>query len=812
MATANSVGNLEASGHGRVHVGNIYNSAPERPETPPKPSFNIPYRRDNEFVKRKSILDRLHQICLEPASRAALVGLGGLGKSQFAIEQAYRMRDMCSPDKKEIWAFWIHATIADAVKIPGRNNPDADILQLVYQWLGNEHNGQWLIILDSADDINVFYDVDEKAKQSESIERGKRALSSYLPQSSNGSIIVTTRDKRLAFKITGSYNYIIEVGPMNQDDALELLRIKSGPHYNKEDGTKLVEALECMPLAISQAAAYIQERTSIKGYLRKFQKSEQDKSNLLRYDAGDLRRDGSASNSLLITWQISFDLIRSIRPSAADLLSRMSFFDCEGIPDYLVRLTDQDKDYADEAQSDNESIVSSKASDHEFEGDITTLGNYCLVTANETGDVFEMHGLVQLSTRKWLDVHGETEKFKEQYFSQMAQAFPDPVFKNWGINRQLFPHAEKALHYRPNNKNNNVPLIIWTDILYRSGWFSKEQGKYTIAEEMMTMARDARETALGLEDTRTLNAINTLAGIYLSQGRYKEAESLFAQVVEIKTRIQGPEDPETLVSMNNLALAYIYLRRWDEAESLYVQVLELEKKVRGPEHPDTLITMHNLARIYWKRERWKEAELLQVQVLEMRKKVLGLEHPGTLITMHNLASTYWKRERWKEAELLQVQVLEMRKKVLGLEHPDTLISMNNLARTYWEQERWKEAELLEVQVLETEKRVLGAEHPYTLTTMHNLAYTWNKQGRYHDALELMEKCYELRVQVLGSEHPDTQDSLSWIQDWLKSSLPSLETYYFVTPVKQHDLTLYHSHGVYIEDYTDSYGLREIAQA
>ncbi|KAI1281777.1 P-loop containing nucleoside triphosphate hydrolase protein [Xylaria sp. FL0933] len=802
MATANSVGTLETSGHGRVHVGNIYNSdrqhtenptecsncvgisltvaaVPERPETPPKPSFNIPYRRDNEFVKRKSILDRLHQICLEPASRAALVGLGGLGKSQLAIEQAYRMRDMCSPDKKEIWAFLIHAStrarveqgfkaIADAVKIPGRNNPGADILQLVYRWLGNEHNGHWLIILDSADDVDVFYDVDKKAKQPGSVERGKRALSSYLPQSSNGSIIVTTRDKRLAFKITSSYNDIIEVGPMDQDDALELLRVKLGPHYNKEDGTKLVEALECMPLAISQAAAYIQERTSIKGFLRKFQKSEQDKSRLLRYDAGDLRRDESASNSLLITWETSFDSIRSKRPSAADLLSRMSFFDCEGIPDYLVRLTDKDKDYADEAQSDNESIASSKASDQEFEEDITILKNYCLITANtanETGDVFEMHGLVQLSTSKWLEVHGETEKFKEQYLSRMAQEFPDPVFENWGICRQLFPHAEKALDYRPNNKNNNKSLIDWAGILYYTGRFSNEQGKYTIAETMMTVARDARETALGLEDPRTLEAIDGLASIYLSQRRYKEAEPLYAQVLAIRTRVQGPEDPETLTSMNNVALAYGNLQRWDEAESLYIQVLESKKKVQGPEHPATLATIHNLASTYREQKRWKEAELLYVEVLETEERVLGPEHPDTLTTMHNLARTYWEQERWKKAELLEVQVLEISKRVLGPEHPGTLITMHSLALTYWEQERWEEAELLEVQAFKMRKKVLGPEHPDTLNTMYNLAKTWNKQGRYHDALELMEQCYELSVQVLGSEHPDTQDSLLWIQDW-----------------------------------------------
>ncbi|RYP03247.1 hypothetical protein DL764_005294 [Monosporascus ibericus] len=258
MATTNSVGALRASGHSRVHIGNVYNEVvpvPERPETPPRPSFIIPFRRDDNFVERRTILDRIHRACSAPASRAALVGLGGVGKSQLAIEYAYRVRDTFRKQNKEIWAFWIHAgtrarveegfkEIADAAKIPGRNQPKADILQLVYQWLRNERNGQWLIVLDSADDVNVFYGTDEKAKQTVTIGEGMRPLWTYLPQSSNGSTLITTRDKELAFKLTGDHRNIIEVGPMDQDHALTLFATKSGFQDNKDEGTELVEELE----------------------------------------------------------------------------------------------------------------------------------------------------------------------------------------------------------------------------------------------------------------------------------------------------------------------------------------------------------------------------------------------------------------------------------------------------------------------------------------------------------------------------------------------------------------------------------------
>ncbi|KAM7210080.1 hypothetical protein V8F06_014537 [Rhypophila decipiens] len=137
---------------------------PERPETPPQPSATIPFSRDPDFVDRGDIPERINRILSEPTARVALVGLGGVGKSQLAIEFAHRILGA----QKDIWVFWVHAgtqarvkedfrAIADTIKLPGRNQPKADIPQLVYGWLSNERNGRWIMILDSADDTDVFY-------------------------------------------------------------------------------------------------------------------------------------------------------------------------------------------------------------------------------------------------------------------------------------------------------------------------------------------------------------------------------------------------------------------------------------------------------------------------------------------------------------------------------------------------------------------------------------------------------------------------------------------------------------------------------
>jgi len=133
---------------------------------------------------------------------------------------------------------------------------------------------------------------------------------------------------------------IIAVEPMGKKLAVELVRKKLGGEWRREDVVQLVEVLDRMPLAISQAAAYIDQRRprcSVQQYVEKLLEADRSGLSLLDHDAGDLRRDREASNSIFLTWQISFEHIHTSRPFAADLLSLMSFFDRRSIPEALLR-------------------------------------------------------------------------------------------------------------------------------------------------------------------------------------------------------------------------------------------------------------------------------------------------------------------------------------------------------------------------------------------------------------------------------------------------------------------------------------------
>ena len=700
------------------------------------------------------------------------------------LELAYRTRDK----RPECSIFWISATnaenvqqayfeIAQQLNIPGLEDKKGDISELVQRYLSQESAGQWLLVVDNADDLDMWL------RKTDGNPTSTRLIDS-LPRSEKGSIVFTTRSRKAASKF--AHSNIIHVAEMNEDAATLVLRNSLVNKEVLDDSamvTQLLKLLTFLPLAIVQAAAYINENDmSLEEYISLFDDHEESVIEILSEDFEDEGRYHDLLNPIATTWLISFEQIRVRDPLAADYLSSMACLDPKAIPPFLLPAAPSKK----------------KALDA-----IGTLSAYSFITRRPGGELLDMHRLVHLATRNWIRNQNLLDEWTLKTLARLADVFPDNDPERRSQWRSYFPHAQyvQTSDVFKQNFRDNIPWVRnFGRCLLADGRFSEaeavftqiietckeelgewhpdsravisdlastywNQGRWDEAEKLEVQLMELTREALGEKHTNTLTSMSNLALTYRDQRRLDEAEELLVRVFEVTKEEHGERHPDTLISMSNLALTYRDQGRLDEAEQLQVQGMRLSKEVHGEKHPNTLTSMNNLALTYWDQGRLDEAEQLQAQTLQTRSEVLGEKHPSTLICMDGLASTYRSQGRVDEAQRLHLQVVKMRKEVLCERHPSTLASTVRLAFTYMDQGRWGEAKQLQVQVMDMRNEVLGETHPETLDGMYNLTFTLKQLGPSPEALSLLEKCFQQQKRALGPDHPDTKASLETLNDW-----------------------------------------------
>ncbi|KAI1846943.1 hypothetical protein JX265_014012 [Neoarthrinium moseri] len=622
---------------------------PSRPPQRREPFSTVPFLPDPDFIERTDVATWLRNTLIPLGSRAALVGLGGVGKSQVAIQYAHRIQQ----EVPSTYVFWVHAgtrerfeeayrSIAERLQLPRRHDPGVDVLRLVYDWLFDVQNGPWLMILDNADDVDMFYR--KKPDRTATVASAQRPLASLLPQCTSGRILVTSRSRDVAERLAGGSRSVLSIQPMNEGQALQLLQKKLRNKYEDEAAASLVRALDYIPLAITQAAAYILRRwprTSCLTYLEGFRKSEKKKQSLLHKDHGDLRRDAEATNSVVLTWQITFEQIQTERRSAAELLSFMSLFHPQGIPEwilrsyYMRRSEYKSSDY--EGGEDGDESDDSVELD-ELDDDLETLRGYSLVGLTTEQDAYEMHALVQLCTRVWLSSVDSIDRWRDVFLRFISKEYPTGDHKNWTRCQQLEPHITPIVETEPATAEGKGH---WAQLLTNAGWYGWQIGRYNAAEAMLRKAVEIRQEvpsgeyteayqALVTERLDTLMSVGILAGVLRFQGKYEEAEVMNRRALDGREKALGADHPSTLTSVGNLALVLGDQGKYEEAEVMNRRALDGSEKALGADHPDTLTSIYNLAYLYQHQDRFEEADQYYLTALVGYRKVLGPAHPTTL--------------------------------------------------------------------------------------------------------------------------------------------------------------------------------------
>ncbi|MEH2310888.1 MAG: tetratricopeptide repeat protein [Nostoc sp.] len=676
-----------------------------------------------EFVGREEELQNLHQLLQDNKQVAitAIAGMGGVGKTELALQYAIQQRETYSGG-----LCWLLAKTGDVgiqvvqfAKTQLDLNPpeDFDIFaQVQYCWR-RWREGDVLLVLDDVTDY-------EQVKP-------------YLPSSSSRfKVLMTTRQN------LGRISQL-SLDVLQPEAALELLRslLKETPERIERElviANQLCDWLGYLPLGVELVGRYLARKQdlSLTEMLRRLQNKRLDERSLSKSKS---EADMTAQRGVLAAFELSWQELKDEDKLLGYLLS---LFAAAPISWNLVEqcLKDDDTEYLEEIRDD--SLLNLHLLQHKGKG------------------IYQLHPLLREFFQYKFTGLDRAEDFKRWFCKVMiavAKEIPqDPTFKQITDVTPNIPHIAEVA-------KNHIQYVNDEDLIWAflgNAQFYNGQGLYDKAAPWYKHCLEVTKKRLGEEHPEVAGSFNNLAQLYYSQGRYSEAEPLYIQALARYRKLLGEEHSDFAGCLNNLAELYRSQGRYSEAEPIFIQALTLWRKLLGEEHPDVALSLNNLALLYYSQGRYSEAEPIFIQALALWRKLLGEEHPHVALSLNNLALLYYSQGRYSEAEPLYIQALALTRKLLGEEHPDVALSLNNLAELYRSQGRYSEAKPIYIQALALRRKLLGEEHPSVAQSLNNLAELYLSQGRYSEAEPIYIQALALRRKLLGEEHPDVAQTLN----------------------------------------------------
>ncbi len=710
------------------------------------PLWTVPYARNPHFTGRDDLLGQLEQMfAREQPDRPmsvrqaaltqtqAITGLGGIGKTQIAIEYAYRAR-MQGRYQHTLWisaaseetiltSFVELARLLMPTLVEQEETNQRTIVAALVRWL-EQCVQPWLLLVDNADDLSL--------------------VQPYLPRWGNGCILLTTR-----VHAVGAFASSLEVESMGVMEATHLLlrrahRFSTSSPEELDEAILLVTALAQFPLAIDQAGAYIEETgCSLSAYHELYQ----------RYRYALLARRGRQSTgypeSVATTWSLSFAQVERTNPAAAELLQLCAFLAPDHIPEELL---------TEGAAHWPVALCEAVTNPLSFNRMIETLLAFSLVKRLSEDQMLNLHRLVQVVQLERMDAEAQ-HSWALRLMHALHTIFPQETqdVANWPRCQRYLEQVEACdvLIQR-----HHLLLPEAAELLDRAGTYVREHMWYTQAEPIYRRALAIREQYLGPEHPETATIVHNLAILQRDTGNFVEAEQLYQQALAIREQHLGPEHPDTANAYSNLANLYLAQKRYREAEPLYKRALDIREQLYGPPQPDSDDQLHTLANFYVTQGRYREAESLYQRILGIREQRLGPLHYRTANILNNLAVLYLSQGRYTEAEPLYRRVLTLREQQFGPTHPHTATSLYNLATLQRDKGNFVEAERLYQRALGIREQQLDPEHPTFADCLGGLARLYQKQGKIAQAEALALRALRIHEQHLGSLHPSTSDDLN----------------------------------------------------
>ncbi len=625
---------------------------PNYPELSPLPPlWNVLLSRNPFFTGQEHVLSQLASLLQSEQKTAltqpqAITGLGGIGKTQVALEYAYRHRQdyhavlWGRADTREA-LISTFVSIARLLELPQQDEQDQMVtVEAVKAWLAER--SKWLFILDNVDELAL--------------------VKEFIPPAFQGHLLLTTRAQ-----VMGEVAHKLEVEVMPPENGALLLLRRAGllaPDASLEQAApadvmvakELSEEMGGLPLALAQAGAYIEEVSCTpQDYRRLYQIR---RTELLKERGGVMPDHPEA---VATTWSLAFQKVEQGNPAASDLLRFCAYLAPDAIPEEII---------SNGAPHLGPQLAPVAADPYLLNEAIQALGAYSLLSRDSRTHLLSVHRLVKAVLRESMTTEAE-KVWKQRVVLAVNAGCPNVQdVAQWEACEQWLPHALVCATWI---EQEQINIVESAALLLLAGYYLHHRARYGEAEPLYQRALAIHEQQLRPEDPDTAIFLNNLGSLYCDQGKYEQAEPLYRRALEIREQVLGPEHLHTADSLNNLGLLYYKQGKYEQAEPLYRRALAIYEQQLGPEHLHTAGSLNNLAMLYREQGKYGEAEPLHRRALEIREQVLGPEHLHTADSLNNLGFLYYKQGKYEQAEPLYRRALAIYEQQLGPEHPTTQI-------------------------------------------------------------------------------------------------------------------------------------------
>jgi tetratricopeptide (TPR) repeat protein len=683
--------------------------------------WNVPYGRNPTFTGRADDLDRLRQGFdrrrIPSTAVQAIHGLGGVGKTQLALEYAYRF----APEHDLVW--WLRADepatlaadfadLAVALRMPGSVEPDQRAaVEAVKQWLAR--HDRWLLVFNGA--------------------RDPEGVKPYLPRDLRGQVLVTSRHPSWS-----SIALPLQLKPLKPSEGVELLLLRSGIREGEEAAAReLVAELGALPLALAQARAYMEEAgTSVHEYLKRFRERRAD---LMKRGA-----TGTDAATVATTWDIAFREAKERSPAAVELLDLCAFLAPDDIPADALR----------RCEGLPAALAAAVSEPFAFDEAVSALRRYSLIEWHE--DALSVHPLVQAAVRDRLGEH-ERWAWAELAVGLVSTMFPDAPDDpdQRGACRRWLPHARAAL---ANARAVAAPPGEPAERLLRhAAHYQYTFGFDASAREMLEQALRMAEAVHGPDHAHVAMALSGLGLVLMRTGDLGGALRHGRRALQIDEKNLGPQSPIVATDLVNLAAVLKEGRALDEARRLAERALDVDLLL-GPANDAAIARdYNNLGAILRDLEDRAGARRCFERAIAIDEQRDADDLP---LHLNNLGLLLREMGQLDEAEPLTERALSIGVSRYGADDPNVATFHSNRASVLQELGlRAHDRKLLEEakghleRALSIGEQTYGSEHYVVAIRCNNLGLLLIDLKDTAGALKRLDQAVTIARKALGPDHP-----------------------------------------------------------